>query len=79
MSRLFLPLHTLIGPSLAGVFVLVALTFGMAGASPVALILLALASAGLPVALYASRGGRDGAAGRLTDPASWLTDRVSGL
>lgn len=79
MSRLFLPLHTLFGPSLAGAFVLAALTFGMAGAEPVALILLALASAGLPVALYASRRELDGAARRLTDPASWLTDKVSGL
>ena len=79
MSRLFLPLHTLFGPSLAGACVLLVLTVGMVDATPALLLVLAVFSAGLPIALFATREGRRGAAERLTDPRPWLTDRLSGL
>jgi hypothetical protein len=55
MSRLFLLLHSLIGPSLAGAFVIVALTFGLVEARPIILAAAAGFAAGLPIALYLSR------------------------
>ena len=79
MPRLFLVLHTLVGPLLAAACVLLVLTFGMAQATPLLLIGLAVFAAGLPIALYASRGRTGGAAERLTDPQPWLSDRMSGL
>jgi len=55
MSRLFLLLHSLIGPTLAGAFVVVILTFGIAEAKPIVMAAAAGFAASLPIALYLTR------------------------
>ncbi len=55
MSRLFLLLHSVIGPSLAGAFVVIVLVLGLAEARPILLAAAAGFAAGLPIALYLTR------------------------